>query len=91
MRYLGQLKILLGRPRSRVPLGHRAARAAKNCCPNPALRKACPSALNLGCPISKSASVDSCSFQPAKEGLRCLIQVAYENMFVGDCIKKRLE
>jgi hypothetical protein len=54
MRYLGRLNILLERPRSRAPLGRRAASAAKKCCPNPALRRAHPSALNLGCPISKS-------------------------------------
>ncbi len=57
MRYLGWLKILVGRPRFRAPLRRRAARAAKNCCPNPALRRACPSTLNLGCPISKSGHV----------------------------------
>jgi hypothetical protein len=57
MRYLGRLAILLGHPRSRAPLGCRVARAAKNCCPNPALQRARPSALNLGCPISKSAVV----------------------------------
>jgi histone H3/H4 len=57
MRYLGQLKILLGRPRSRAPIGRRAARAAKNCCPNPALCRARPSTLNLGCPILMSVTV----------------------------------
>jgi hypothetical protein len=54
MRYQGLLKSLLGHPRSRAPLGHRAARAAKKCCFNLALCRARPSALNLGCPISKS-------------------------------------
>ncbi len=54
MRYLRWLKILLGHPRSRAPLGRRAARAAKKCCPSPALHRAHPSALNLGYPISKS-------------------------------------
>ncbi len=48
---------MLGHPRSRVPLGRRAARAAINCCTNTALRRACPSALNLGCPIFKSESL----------------------------------
>jgi hypothetical protein len=57
MRYLGQLNILLGRPRSWAPLGRRAARAAKKCCPNPALRRVRPSALNLGCPVYKSEVV----------------------------------
>ncbi len=57
MRYLGRLNILLGCPRSRAPLGRRAARAAKNCCPNLALRRAHPSALNLGCPLSKSGGI----------------------------------
>jgi hypothetical protein len=56
MRYLGRLKILLGRPRSRAPLGRRVARAAKHCCPNPALRRVRPSTLNLACLISKSDS-----------------------------------
>jgi hypothetical protein len=54
MRYLGWLKILLGCPRSRAPLGRRAARAAKKCCPNPALCRVGPSPLNLGCLIAKS-------------------------------------
>ncbi len=60
MRYLGRLKILLGRPRFWVPLGCRVARAANNCCPNSVLRRACPSTLNLGCPISKSTMTSCC-------------------------------
>ncbi len=54
MRYLGRLNFLLGRPRSWVPLGRRAARAAKKLRPNPALHRARPSILNLVCPISMS-------------------------------------
>ncbi len=63
MRYLRRLKILLGRPRSRVPLGRRAAsRAAKNCCLNPTLSRAHTSNLNLGCPISKSDHRHRCPY-----------------------------
>ncbi len=67
MRYLGRLKILPGRPRSRVPLGCRAARAAQNCCPNPALSRALHSTLNLGCPISKSATGATQQSAPAEQ------------------------
>jgi hypothetical protein len=89
MRYLGRLKILPGCPRSRAPLGRRAARAAKHCCTNPALCRACPSALNLGCPISKSGSLLQNARTMARDGI--FGDPATNAFFANGLVKKMKE